>query len=93
VKLQWAAKALADLHDLTKEFESPRTAARVIQRLVAVPDVLAEFPRMGVALADFAPREVRRFIVDDYEIRYELTDTALIVTDVFHTRQDRETFH
>ncbi|GAO00963.1 hypothetical protein Gxy13693_074_010 [Komagataeibacter xylinus NBRC 13693] len=48
---------------------------------------------MGVLLPVFAPREVRRFIVDDYEIRYEVTADALFITDVFHTRQDRETFH
>jgi hypothetical protein len=29
----------------------------------------------------------------DYEIRYEVTADALYITDVFHTRQDRETFH
>ncbi|NVN10580.1 type II toxin-antitoxin system RelE/ParE family toxin [Nguyenibacter vanlangensis] len=93
MKYQWTAKAVSDLQTLTADFEHPDAAARVMRRLAAAPDVLMQFPRMGALLPGFAPREVRRFIVDDYEIRYEVTQEALFITDVFHTRQDRETFH
>jgi plasmid stabilization system protein ParE len=93
VNYQWTAKAVSDLHGLVHAFENPKTTARVMRRLAAIPDMLLEFPRMGGLLPDFAPREVRRFIVDNYEIRYELTDHTLFITDVFHTRQDREIFH
>lgn len=93
MKCEWTVKALSDLQALTADFEHPKAAARVMRRLTAVPDVLVTFPHMGTLLQGFAPREVRRFIVDDYEIRYEVTDPTLFITDVFHTRQDRETFH
>jgi plasmid stabilization system protein ParE len=93
VKYEWTVKAVSDLQTLTADFDHPSAAARVMRRLTAAPDVLIQFPRMGTLLPVFSPREVRRFIVDDYEIRYEITADALFITDVFHTRQDRETFH
>jgi hypothetical protein len=40
-------------------------------------------------LEEFSPREVRRLIVDDYELRYEVTDDTLTVLALWHTREDR----
>jgi plasmid stabilization system protein ParE len=40
-------------------------------------------------LPEFAPREVRRILIGDYEIRYELAERDLIVLRIFHTREDR----
>jgi plasmid stabilization system protein ParE len=46
-------------------------------------------PRLGVRLPEFAPREVRRVLVGDYEIRYELTEADVYVLRIFHAREDR----
>jgi hypothetical protein len=40
-------------------------------------------------LREFEPREVRRVLVGDYEIRYELTKKDVVVLRLFHTREDR----
>jgi hypothetical protein len=40
-------------------------------------------------MPEFAPREVRKLLVADYEIRYELTDTGVFILRIFHTREDR----
>jgi len=40
-------------------------------------------------MPEFAPREVRRLLVADYEIRYELTDADVFILWIFHTREDR----
>ncbi|GBQ45087.1 type II toxin-antitoxin system RelE/ParE family toxin [Komagataeibacter europaeus] len=93
MKYIWLPQAQDDLHELTKGFENPETARRIIVRLASVPDMLVTFPRIGTALLGFAPRDVRRFIVDDYEIRYEIRDDLIMITNVFHTRQDRYSFH
>ena len=45
--------------------------------------------RLGARLTEFAPREVRRVLVGDYEIRYALTDKDLFVLRIFHVREDR----
>jgi hypothetical protein len=35
------------------------------------------------------PREVRRLIVGQYEILYELSETVVLILRVWHTREDR----
>jgi hypothetical protein len=40
-------------------------------------------------LREFSPREVRRMLIGDYEIRYELTVRDVFVLRIFHTREDR----
>jgi ParE toxin of type II toxin-antitoxin system, parDE len=37
----------------------------------------------------YSSRDVRRFIVGQYEIRYEVTDNAIIIVRLWHTREDR----
>jgi hypothetical protein len=32
---------------------------------------------------------VRRILVGDYEIRYEVADTDIIILRIFHVREDR----
>jgi ParE-like toxin of type II ParDE toxin-antitoxin system len=51
---------------------NPRAAAQVIQQLLT-------YPQLGVPLDEFAPRDVRRVIVGDYELRYELTETTTYI--------------
>ncbi|MBA4143729.1 MAG: type II toxin-antitoxin system RelE/ParE family toxin [Nitrosospira sp.] len=51
---------------------------------------LSVYPQLGVPLDEFAPRDVRRVIVGDYELRYELTPVTLIyILRVWHAREDR----
>ena len=46
-------------------------------------------PRLDPRLEGFAPREVRRLFVGDYELRYEIQGEAIIVVRLWHTREDR----
>jgi plasmid stabilization system protein ParE len=68
---------------------NPTAAARVVRQLVAGAKRIPAHPRLGVRLPEFDPREVRRVLVGDYELRYELTDTDVFVLSIFHTREDR----
>ncbi len=45
--------------------------------------------RIGERIDEFEPREVRRILVEYYEMRYELTETAIYVLRLWHTREDR----
>ena len=40
-------------------------------------------------MLEFDPRDVRKVLVGDYEIRYEVTDIDVFVLRIFHTREDR----
>ncbi|MAA73352.1 MAG: plasmid stabilization protein [Salinisphaeraceae bacterium] len=89
--LKWTSKALADLACLY-EFLAPvnhPTAARLVQALTKAQTRLLTNPRIGEQLFQFEPREVRRILVGDYEIRYELIGETIYVLRLWHTREDR----
>ena len=89
--LRWTASARADLVRLHEFLEpvNPRTAVQAIRHLVAGAKRIPGRPRLGQRLREFAPREVRRILIGDYEIRYELTVRDVFVLRIFHTREDR----
>ncbi len=89
--LQWTASALADITRLY-DFLAPLNqvaAARTVQTLTAAPNTLLSSPFMGKPLGEFAPRQVRRLIVGQYEMRYEIVEDAIFILRLWHTREDR----
>lgn len=66
-----------------------RAAAQVVRRLVAGTEQLMQYPQLGVKLDEFIPRDVRRIIIGDYEIRHELTDETIYILRLWHGREDR----
>lgn len=89
--VNWTSKALGDLARLHGFLApvNPRAAASIVHKLTAAPKVLATQPRIGIALPEFAPRDVRRMVVGDYEMRYELTSEKAFILRLWHTREDR----
>ncbi|WP_088344445.1 MULTISPECIES: type II toxin-antitoxin system RelE/ParE family toxin [Rhodomicrobium] len=91
MELKWTAKAVSDLARL-HAFLAPvnrKVAARTVQSLTAAPVRLLEHPRLGEKLEEFDPREVRRLLVGQYELRYELQGSTIFVLRLWHTREDR----
>jgi plasmid stabilization system protein ParE len=91
VALRWTTSARADLVRLYEFLEpvNPSAAARVVQVLIAAVQRVPKRPRLGVRLHEFGDREVRRLLVADYEVRYEITRQDIFVLRIFHTREDR----
>lgn len=89
--LQWTTSANRDLVRLHAFLHpvNPRAATQAVQQLVGAAEQLLKYPKLGVRLTEFSPRNVRRMIVGDYELRYELTDTGIIVLRLWHGREDR----
>lgn len=89
--IRWTREALGDVERLRAFLAqvSPPAATALVRKLVAAPNVLTAHPRMGTALPEFSPRDVRRLIVGDYELRYELTGTTVFVLRIWHCREDR----
>lgn len=79
---------LVRLHDFLAPVNS-QAAARAVQSLTAASARLLEHPRMGEKLEEFEPREVRRFLVGHYEMRYEIQKSTIFVLRLWHTREDR----
>lgn len=91
MELKWTGKALSDLtrlYDFLAPVNQP-AAARVVQMLAKAPASLLTHPRLGEQLFQFEPREVRRILVGEYEIRYEIRDSRIYVLRLWHTREGR----
>jgi plasmid stabilization system protein ParE len=91
MRLQWTTSANRDLERLHAFLHpaNPRAAAQVVRQLVEAAEQLLTYPQFGHALAEFAPRDVRRMIVGDYELRYEATETTITILRLWHGREDR----
>ncbi len=89
--LKWSQSAERDLHRLHAFLApvNPGAAAAVVRQLVSGAEQLLTHPQLGVRLDEFAPRDVRRIVVGDYELRYELTEATVYVLRLWHTREDR----
>jgi addiction module RelE/StbE family toxin len=91
IELKWTSRALSDLARLY-EFLAPinqQAAARVVQSLTAAPTRLREHPRIGEKLDEFEPREVRRILVKDYEMRYEIDESRIFILRIWHAKENR----
>lgn len=89
--LKWTSKALSDLSRLYEilAWVNKPAAARVVQALTKAPTILLTNPRIGEQLFQFEPREVRRNLVGEYEVLYELQDSIIYVLRLCHTREVR----
>ena len=91
MELKWTSKALSDLARLY-QFLAPvnkPAAARAVQALTKAPTILQTNPRVGEQLFQFEPREVRRILVGQYEMRYEIFGDMIYVLRLWHTREQR----
>lgn len=89
--LRWSSKALGDLarlHAFLAEV-NPAAAAKTVQTLTKQVPVLRDNPRLGTRLSEHDPREVRRLIILNYEVRYEISNGCTTIVRLWHTREDR----
>lgn len=90
--LKWTSKALSDLTRLYA-FLLPvnePAAVKAVRALVKAPNSLQANPRIGEQLFQFAPSEVRRILVGQYEMRYEIAGDTIYILRLWHTRERRE---
>lgn len=92
MKIQWTSKASSDLVRLHEHLKpvAPDAAARIVQELARAPGRLLDYPRLGERLDAFDPREVRRIIVGNYEMRYEISQATIFILRLWHCRENRD---
>lgn len=91
MKVAWTLRAKDDLerlHGFLARVNGP-AADRAAQSLIGAPARLIETPQIGQRLEEFLPRDVRRFLVGPYEMRYEVTHDGIVVLRLWHAREDR----
>lgn len=79
--LQWTTSAERDLVRLHAFLATINPYAGAEQ--------LLNYPQLGLRLEEFSPRDVRRVIIGDYELRYELSDKMIYILRLWHGREDR----
>ena len=91
--VRWTSKALADLvrlHEFAAQ-HSELAAARLVKTLTNAAGRLPAHPRIGERLEEFAPREVRRLLVGQHELRYEFRGDGdvnrIAILRLWHTRE------
>ncbi len=91
MKIQWTTKASSDLLRLYEHLNpvAPDAAKRLIQQLARAPDKLLDFPRIGEKLEAYEPREVRRILVGNYELRYEIANATIFILRLWRRRENR----
>ena len=91
MRLMWTRKASSDLARLHEHLRPVAldAAAGVVQQLARAPDRLIDYPRIGEKLEPYEPREVRRIIVGNYEMRYEIADATIFILRLWHCRENR----
>lgn len=91
MKISWANKALSDLVRLY-EFLAPvnkPAGTNIVQNLANAPTRLVVNPRIGERLEEFDPREVRKILIQQYEMRYEIQGSTVYILRLWHTRENR----
>ena len=89
--LRWTRSGYADLqriHEFLQPVDPP-AAVNAVRAIMARVRRIPQQPRLGERVPGFGDREVRRVLVQNYEVRYELAGPDLYVLRVFHTREVR----
>ena len=91
MEIRWSASAQRDLarHHAFAASNNKRVAKQIVHDILAGVRHLATYPGIGVRLANIAPEDVRRLVIGDYELRYELTDSLIHIVRIWHEKEDR----
>lgn len=91
MEIFWTLKAqddLARIYRFALQY-SRQHADHVLDRLLTGSADLKSWPSLGVQQIRYVPREVRKVVIDDYEIHYEIKSSSIYIVALWHTREDR----
>lgn len=91
MNIKWTSQAVSDLQRIYQHLAVNNTqdAARQVQLLMAAPMQNKEQLRMGERSDYFGERDVRRFLIGQYEIRYELKNKVPYILRIWYTEETR----
>lgn len=91
MKIQWTSKARSDLAGVIEFLgkESRNIGQQKAKKILASVRHLQNMPRIGEQFAEFAPHEIRRILIEQYEVRYQIKENTVIILRIRHTREHR----
>jgi toxin ParE1/3/4 len=93
VLTQGAEQDLEDIYDYLWEFDSPKNAGRVLERLLEVTESLAVFPDRGTQpteLRAIGIQEYRQVFFKPYRVIYRLIDKRVVIYVIADGRRDMQ---
>lgn len=91
MRLQWTGPALGDFRRFER-FLAPvnrNAAKRAIPAIRTSVRRALEHPQIGDRVEEVTSCEVRKLLVDQYELRYEVLPGLIRVLRVWHMREER----
>ena len=88
-----AERDLEDIYDYIAEFDSPKKADYVLDRLLAVADSMAAFPGRGShprELQDLGIREYRQFFFKPSRVIYRVVGKQVFIYLIVDGRRDMQ---
>lgn len=91
MKIRWTPSAQRDLRRVFEFLcaDTPQTAQAMLIMLLDAPERLVMLPRIGERVSTLDAREVRRLIIGQYEMRYEIQTESIRILRIWHTREQR----
>lgn len=91
MQIVWTHKAQFDLERVYNFLivVDKRIADRVFDSLLAAPSRLLDHPHIGERVDANFPTEVRRLLIGSYELRYSVSESAIYILRIWHTREQR----
>lgn len=88
-RLIWSLAAANDLQSIAEyiERDSPRYAAAVVGKIVALARSLPRHPLLGRVVPEFGRPDVRERFVFSYRVVYQVRDEVLVIVNVIHGRR------
>lgn len=87
----WTQTACDDLERLYQFLAgvNPNAAARTVRALSVAPEKTLPTPAIGLSLPQYAPRNVRPYLVGDYEVRYALIGHDVHILTIWQQQENR----
>jgi plasmid stabilization system protein ParE len=88
-RLIWTLAAADDLQSIAEyiERDSPRYAAAVVGKIIALARTLPRHPHLGRVVPEYARPDVRERFVFSYRVIYQVRNDALVIINVIHGRR------
>jgi plasmid stabilization system protein ParE len=88
-RLIWSVAATDDLQSIAEYIarDSPRYAAAVVDKILALARDLPTHPQLGRVVPEFERPDIRERFVFSYRVIYQVRSESLVVVNVIHGRR------
>ena len=88
----WRTRAKLDLKRikqyLKKNDVDNETIEEILNKIGVTPNHLLQFPKIGRLIKTSSKKEMRRILVKEYKIFYELKNNNIFILKVLHAKED-----